>query len=244
MTDYERTLSCLTICPNGVFVYNKDKMIFDKYNSFFSQLKEPTKRPDSYAVLNNELLLLEHFQFDNSKISKKGSQQHKVKAKSEREFEKKLLKANDFVVLNENLEKRGEYYIDNFITQFSSHYKKIDSYKEEMQKELKKEFKIIHMGFLIEDSSPLGSMFVNKKNMMQCLDLLHSKEFLDTFEVSEKLDFALFSMTGNISNPYQAFISRNSIDQFRKNEIIAKEISNFLFESSFVDSGLTHIFKI
>ena len=72
--------------------------------------------------------------------------------------------------------------------------------KTEMQKELKKDFKNIYMGFLIEDASPLGSLYLNNNHKMCCLDLLQTKEFLDIFEQSSKLDFALFSMTGNADN--------------------------------------------
>lgn len=96
------------------------------------------------------------------------------------------------------------------------------------------------MGFLIEDASSLGSIYLNK-DKMYCLDLLQTKEFLDVFQKAEKLDFAIFSMTGNADNLYQSFISRESIDERRKNEIIANEISAFLFERSFVASGLIDV---
>ena len=50
-------------------------------------------------------------------------------------------------------------------------------------------------------------------------------------------------MTGNADNLYQSYISRRSIGERRKNEIIAKNISSFLFEHSFVASGLIEIQK-
>ena len=146
-------------------------------------------------------------------------------------------------LLDEDVKKKGIYYVENFLAQFISHYDKIDDYKTEMQKELKKDFKNIYMGFLIEDASPLGSLYLNNNHKMCCLDLLQTKEFLDIFEQSSKLDFALFSMTGNADNLYQSYISRRSIGERRKNEIIAKNISSFLFEHSFVASGLIEIQK-
>ena len=79
--------------------------------------------------------------------------------------------------------------------------------------------------------------------VFNCLDLLQTKEFLDVFEKAAKLDFAIFSMTGNANNLYQSFISRRSIGERRKNEIIAKNIPSFLFEHSFVASGLIEIQK-
>ena len=88
-----------------------------------------------------------------------------------------------------------------------------------------------------------GSNGKIKAEKMCCLDLLQTKEFLDIFEQSSKLDFALFSMTGNADNLYQSYISRRSIGERRKNEIIAKNISSFPFEHSFVASGLIEIQK-
>lgn len=96
------------------------------------------------------------------------------------------------------------------------------------------------MGFLIEDASPLGSLYLNNHKMC-CLNLLQTKEFLDIFEKASKLDFALFSMTGNAGNLYQSYISRESISRRRNNEIIANNIPSFLFEHSFVASGLIEI---
>lgn len=243
MTDFERTIFCMTICPQGVNCLEEDTLSIQKYNPFFSQLKETSRRPDAYAVIERDMLLLEHFQFDNTRTSKKGSEQHKVAAKSEQEFKKKLVKDGDLAVLGEDVKKKGIYYVENFLAQFISHYDKIDDYKTEMQKELKKDFKNIYMGFLIEDASPLGSLYLNNNHKMCCLDLLQTKEFLDIFEQSSKLDFALFSMTGNADNLYQSYISRRSIGERRKNEIIAKNISSFLFEHSFVASGLIEIQK-
>lgn len=76
---------------------------------------------------------------------------------------------------------------------------------------------------LVDKNTTLSIMVFN------CLDLLQTKEFLDVFEKAAKLDFAIFSMTGNANNLYQSFISRRSIDERRKNEIIANSIAAFLF---------------
>lgn len=236
MTDYERTLLCLTCSPTGVLCDKSDVDTLQKYNGFFSILKEPQRRPDAYASIDKELLLLEHFQFDNTHITKKGSEQHKVTAKSNQTFEKKLLRNGDFAVLNERVRKSGEYYIDNFIAQFNSHYKKIDEYITEMKLELRSDFQSVYMGFVIEDSSPLGSIYLENYRPL-ALDLLRTTEFLTLFEESKKLDFVLFSMTGNVDNLYQSFISRNTIEQHKENAINAKEIDSFLFEQSFVASG-------
>lgn len=101
MTDYERTIFCMNICPQGAYCFNEDLSAIQRFNPFFSKLRETPKRPDAYAVIEDDILLLEHFQFNNTKVTKKGSEQHKVAAKSEQEFKKKLVKDGDFAVLNE-----------------------------------------------------------------------------------------------------------------------------------------------
>ena len=74
MTDFERTISCMTICPQGVNCLEEDIPSIHKYKQFFSQLKETLRRPDAYAVIESDMLLLEHFQFDNTRTTKKGSE--------------------------------------------------------------------------------------------------------------------------------------------------------------------------
>ena len=99
MTDYERTIFCMNICPQGAYCFNEDLSAIQRFNPFFSKLRETPKRPDAYAVIEDDILLLEHFQFNNTKVTKKGSEQHKVAAKSEQEFKKKLVKDGYFFVL-------------------------------------------------------------------------------------------------------------------------------------------------
>lgn len=237
MTDYKRTMDCMNIGPKDPFYFNEDLPVLQKFKPFFTKLRETLNRPDAYAVIEDDLLLLEHFQFDNTKVAKKGSAQYKVAAKTEQKFKKILVKDGDFAVLDEYVERNGKSYVENFLTQFNSHYKKIDDYKAEMQKQLKKDFKNIYMGFLIEDASKLGSKYLNK-HREHCLDLLQTKEFLDVFEKATKLDFAIFAMTGDLCNRYKTFISRRTIAERRKHEIIANDISAFLFEHDVAASGL------
>lgn len=63
------------------------------------------------------------------------------------------------------------------------------------------------------------------------------------FEQSSELDFVLFSITEKANKLYPSYILRGSINERRKNEIIAKNIPSF-FEYNFVASGLIEIQKI
>ena len=55
MTDFERTISCMTICPQGVNCLEEDTPSIHKYKQFFSQLKETLRRPDAYAVIESDM---------------------------------------------------------------------------------------------------------------------------------------------------------------------------------------------
>lgn len=235
MTDYERLCACMSCCAEGIKCFCDDKEILNKYIKFFPYLDKPKRRPDAFSILDDELLILEHFQFDNTLITKKGSSQHRISAKTNRELERKTQESNNYIMVNEIVKKSGKYYIENFITKFISHYQKIDNYKQELIAELKREFKKIYVGFVVEDSSPLGSIYLDKYTPC-ILDLTNTIEFLNIFEQSSKLDFIFFSMTGNDKNLYQSFISRKTLHQHKLLAIPAENIKSFLFEDSIVSS--------
>ena len=205
---------------------------------YFPNIKPCQKRPDSYALTDDTLLLLEHFEFDSSKPTNKGSMQHRVAAQTDREIEE-ILKKDDFVVVAETVTKAGLYYVDNFTRQFNNHYLRISDYIAEMRLELSAHHSNIIIGFIVEDSTPLGSLYFDGKT--KCVDLTFAKEFLDLFEKSPNLDFVIFAMTGNDSNKLLSFISRSTIKEHRKNQIEVSSIEEFLFENSFCASGIVEL---
>lgn len=174
----------------------------------------------------------------SSRLNKKGSLQNQTAAKTDRELNN-LLTDKEFAIVNESVEKCGLYYIENFQKQFDSHVKNIDSYKLEIQEESKKKYDKYLMGFIIEDSSPLGSVYFD--GGLKCVDLVYSKEFLDVFEQTPQLDFVVFAMTGNEDNRILSFISKNTISLHRERQITVSSISKFLFENSICAGGKIYI---
>ena len=196
--DFDNVIRCLNNNPKGILCNQNDATYLQELNLYFPLLKASQKRPDAYAVRDNNLLLLEHFQFDNSKITNKGSNQNRISAETQRVFQKSFEDGNNFALLCENVSKNGQYYIKNFQKQFNNHAQNIQGYKIDIQKELNMDFERFLMGFIIEDSSPLGSVYYNSG--LKCVDLTFSKEFLDLFENTTDLDFVIFAMTGNNNN--------------------------------------------
>lgn len=236
--DFDSILKCLSNNSNGITCMREDEKFLKSLVSLFSAIKPTNKRPDAIAENGTTLLLLEHFQFDNSRLNKKGSLQNQTAAKTDRELNN-LLTDKEFAIVNESVEKCGLYYIENFQKQFDSHVKNIDSYKLEIQEESKKKYDKYLMGFIIEDSSPLGSVYFD--GGLKCVDLVYSKEFLDVFEQTPQLDFVVFAMTGNEDNRILSFISKNTISLHRKRQITVSSISKFLFENSICAGGKIYI---
>lgn len=228
--DFDSVLKCLSNNRGGIEFLREDEKFLKSLVSLFSAIKPTNKRPDALAEQGTTLLLLEHFQFDNSKLNKKGSLQNQTSAKTDRELNNLLGNDEKSVAINEYVKKSGYYYVENFQTQFKAHAAKIDDYKLEMQNETKKLYEKVLMGFVIEDSSPLGSIYFDKSQ--KCVDLVYVKEFLDLFEQTPQLDFVIFAMTGNADNKILSFISRNTISSHRENQIVVSNIPKFLYENS------------
>ena len=237
--DFYDVLRCLQNNPVGIECAEKDYTILDSIHLYFSNLTPTINCPDAYSIKGNSILLLEHFQFDNSKIVRGGSKQKITSAETERALEKKFESNKSFAVVEEIVAKNGKFYIENFQKQFNNHAQKIEHYKVEIQKELNKKFESFLVGFVIEDSSPLGSCYYN--NGMCCVNLIKSKEFLDLFESTRNLDFVIFAMTGNINNKTLCFISQNTIKDYREKQIEISKIEEFLFQNSFAASGMIEI---
>ena len=238
--DFYNILKCLSVNHEGIEYFQKDESLLLTLKEYFPTLKPTSNRPDSYSIVGDKILLLEHFQFDNSRIIKKGSKQNLIFADTDRKLDKSLSNQN-LVVLNEYVEKCGKYYVDNFIKQFTSHATKIDDYKKAIQLETKQTFSSCLVGFIIEDASLFGSFYFD--NTIKCVNLLHTKEFLDCFEKTTNLDFVIFAMTGNENNKILSFISKQTINEHRKNQIEVSRIKNFCFQNSFCASTILYIPK-
>lgn len=233
--DYYNILKCILNNPNGIACLNEDAIYLTSLLPLLGTLKPTKRRPDAFAENGTMVLLLEHFQFDNSKLNRKGSVQNQTSANTSRKLNELLDDNTTHAVVSENVKKCGIYYVENFRTQFYSHAKNIGNYKLEIQKETGKKYDESLMGFVIEDSSPLGSVYYD--HGPKCVDLLFAKEFLDVFEQTCQLDFVIFAMTGNNENRLLSFITQNTIAQHREREIEVAKIPKFLFEDSICASS-------
>ncbi len=211
---------------NGVICYGGDIVFFDKLIPFFDNL-QPYERPDTYSKIDNTILILEHFEFDSTKVKKRGN-------KTRREFSRLDNSFNDLssvkeITLHHNVvhcSQSIENYIKNSLNTLNKHYKKIGEYKQHLLDDhiANKKTKFI-VCFFIENSDALGTLYMKKgkDEGPKTLMLFNCKEFLDIFEKMPELDCAItvnkINMKVNMS-----FITHKSLNLRRKDELKSDEI--------------------
>ena len=233
--DFENVIKCIDSNTQEITCCSADKEYLEGLkNNYFPNLKPCKKRPDAHSIVDNTILLIEHFEFDSSKPTSKGSIQHKISAQTDREIES-ILFNDDFAVVAECVEKNGKYYVDNFSKQFKHHLSRIDEYKIDIQIELSTKFSNFLVGFVIEDSTCFGSTYYDKG--IKYVDLTLCKEFLDLFENTQGLDFVFFTSAKNDGTRFASFVFKDSISEHRLHQIEVSKISKFLYNDSFCLGG-------
>lgn len=194
---------------------------------FFKNLV-PYDHPDGYSVLNGDLLIVEHFEFDSSKNSRGGSQQRTSDAKGKREFSETLPSIEG---TESNWTIDAEYsmqnYKKNFEKVFSSHYSKIDNYKESLiAANIVPQDANIRTMFFVEDTTLLGNVYRGDSLESPCVPVILQKcdFFLDLFEKSPKLDCVMSASFAN-DKYWLWYIGRNMIAEYRKRQIITNDIN-------------------
>lgn len=203
----------LTHNPNitsydSVFLKNKLKLFLDNLTLFES--------PDIYGKINNEILILEHFEFDGSEENKeengkiiKGMDGVAKEYKAIKEF-KQFDRENDRgeLVLPMNYYQTVENYIKNFTKHFNNHYKKINKYIENLKdKKIVDNETVIYTGFFIENKIP---PIFNNYGDIEEINLLTTKQFIEVFDDSQLLDIVLFGGLFN-EKPRLFYIDRSLI---------------------------------
>ena len=93
--DYNNIIRCLSIDDRGIKCDKDDEQYLKSLLPFISAMKPTSRRPDAFAQIDTTVLLLEHFQFDNSKVNRNGSIQNQVAAETGRKLDR-ILADKDF----------------------------------------------------------------------------------------------------------------------------------------------------
>ena len=191
------------------------------------------EKPDIISEYDKKIIGIEHFEFDSYKNNKKGSD-YKIK---EYEIEKKFsafmrreLPKRKNVSLTNILKSSStlENYYTNFTTHFLNHYNKIDEYKNNIKSKINIKDKELEMWFFVEDVSPLGSYFMNKKREINLLHPFYNIDIIKLLENSPKVKGIILG-TYAMKEYKVIFIYNNdkNIENLKKNIVDITE-NNFL----------------
>lgn len=172
-------------------------------------------RPDGYFFdkETSTLYIFEHFSFDCSPNGRKGSKLRKnidkVNDEIEKEVHNSIAEYNSIKVIEQgfgikNANKtiyhvgaNGDIYRNNYIENFKKvyegHAKKLQSYVEHCKREIHADPGKIATAFLIEDVTMAGTYFKNGDEIGTPVNLLRTKQFLETF-INSQIDYILFGM--------------------------------------------------
>jgi hypothetical protein len=189
-----------------------------KYLELFSKRMETMNvahfdRPDIVIGNSSFTYFFEHFIFDSSVNTKKGTEMRKEEARVARDFESHV---------NESLKKlpkktvikRDKYisdrsvsnYISNFKRNFSNHYNKLEDYmKNAKVNDLNMPYEF---GFVIENTSNLPDIVLNENDNTQILLPIHLKEIINMIIESPEIKNIFYITHSNMSK-YSVFYFRN-----------------------------------
>lgn len=214
--------------------------LFKLYNST-NQVYFDQEYPDIIinSEFNNLIFGIEHFEFNSSKETKKGSflkaesaqkkSEHNIKVQNiikEDQERINIITSHDRLIVNPTI----EFYYNSFNRNINNHIAKITAYKTQIGKVFSVKEEKMKLGFLIEDTSYLGTI---KKNG----DLLYPfmiKEIVSKILNIKKINFVIFAdyytdsaffvtLTG-----LTAFIERNellSLDSIELADINPNQVS-------------------
>jgi len=175
------------------FVNKADKEMVEQIISKIYNM-EPFEKPDMILKLDDKLLAIEHFEFDASSLSRKGSLDKRKLAGRNRSFDKMIEEADVksdpvYFTTSVNCSYTAADYILNFKTVFENHLSKVEVYKSRLISENKaKNIDDIIMCFFIVDTTPLGCYY-NEDGLKsfvaiqvkECLELISSAKVVDCF---------------------------------------------------------------
>lgn len=187
MTEYQRLRKYYVRSHNSVYGCGFHAISVEECKQMLQNLRS-FERPDMYAELEDKIIILEHFEFDASRSTRKG-----MKGRAEEaHLEKRLREIPMDGTMHIDTVKYGislQDWQDNFCRTFQSHYRRIDAYKEHVADETGNSGKPFVVGFFIEHEFP---PLVNIGHDLEPLPYYMTKQFAEVIQNSPELDFVLF----------------------------------------------------
>ena len=225
MREYSRLKAYLAEANHVVHHEGFHAISIDDFKMMIRRLVQ-FERPDMYAELDDKIIILEHFEFDASRNTKKG-----MKGKAEEAHLERLIQnsPSDGIFRIEKAEYEISFrdWQENFENTFCAHCDRIDAYKERVAQEVKNREKPFIIGFFIEH---LFSPYANIGSNLHELQYCETQQFADALLANPKVDFVLFCgyQGGKMRNTY---FDRQTLNAIR----------NKLFDLNDKKISLSHI---
>lgn len=186
-------------------------------------------KPDMYSKIDNELLFIEHFIFDASLWTERGSLEKKefdrIKKKEEEFFKNKQKSTSFSDKINSKTSLKN--LVANVEKVFNDHINKIPTYVERLKKEkLIDSNTKLYKCFLIESGSKLP-FYINTENTSRIFNLLYADFFIKILEKHlSKIDGLFYSFSGQKVNILY-FMDIKAFPIYKK-KIIRLDEGNFI----------------
>ena len=209
------------VINHKIYHLQEQEKDFIEMNEFFNNGISCFDRPDGFCQKENSVLMIEHFEFDSSRNSSKGSKNRQEEARVSRQINN----SDNVAIIHDEI--HCEYAIHNYIENakkfFDAHYRNLKEYREHLEHEsiINSTTKQVKTLFCIEDVTLLGNFDINKNKPIILLDC---EDFIEHIKHCTELDYILcFSSFG--SETYTWFASLKHILEY-KNFAYKKEELN------------------
>lgn len=216
---------------NASIYYNIDEEIFKKVLKFENIISY--EKPDILSMFENQIIGIEHFEFDSFKRTKKGSTLKIEENQIEKDFEKKMRKAfkhKKTIIVEEKIQsiRSLDNYFNNFKKIFLEHYKKIDSYIEHIKEDFDCRNKEIHICFFAEDVTHFGNFLIKENEEFLLLNPLYSDEIIEMLKNCLKVEYLIIGT--EMMDKNKIIIIENRKETFEKFKEVRPEVDekNFL----------------
>lgn len=225
---------------------------FDENEIFsFLQNRQSFEEPDGFSLIGNTVMIFEHFEFDASKNTKKGSNL-RMKLSENRKSAKKyfdkseakplslLNNGNYFYKVNHSYIKSNaskEDYINNLIKQFTSHCDKRKNYETRIKNELQNYNLIFKECFFIEDKTIFSYYAHSRTPFNICL----TNEFISIWKEHPEVDYIILGIENTCYLLSNLLLQKLNFESIFDIEIILKNQARSMksivyFENSNKDS--------
>ena len=144
----------------SIYYYGTGFTAIEFADIFQSGEKRVMDAPDMLVRKDNIALIIEHFEFDSYRVTRKGSQNRREQSRIEG-AEKERLLAGGESCFSDVIHGSSSYqnYIQNVSLSFAEHYRQINTYKKNLKaRGFISDSQVVRVLFFIEDTSPLGSV--------------------------------------------------------------------------------------